>query len=619
MANRLVSVDENLHLPPAVLEQLTADVRNEFNTSLTQSQAASTAASGSATAAAGSATAAANSATAAQNAAASILIPTDAIVDARIVAMGALTGKGGFVYDVTKYGAVGDGTTPCASAVQTAVNAALAAGGGVIYFPAGNYYMENYVTTGSNLTFLGAGPNATTLNKTGPEASYLSACFFWAQSGTNTGYGAGGRNITIEGIRFAGSYSQGRTGLIIQLHHTDGFTMRNCVADKIQGGGHVIDALGSTNILIEDCTFYGVSGARIYTECIQTDYSAARGFSMADANAGCDGLPTINVTVNRCKFLPITEASVFYYAPNPMGTHTGVQTSQPKNYKFTNNYVEDWQGDNTSTYNGALHFAVGVDGLDISNNVFTVTKPSTGYCINLYRGAFLSAADTVTNPTPPAASESSDPFPPRNVSIRNNTFRDSATSGDGISWISVAGDSRFDQTRLADRVVVADNNAVGGNRFGYFANVRHTRIANNSFEYGPTTVALNITSGTGIRIALGYHVTITGNVMNTRDPLWISNGRQVLSSGNTLLTVGVAAATTYGIYHTATNNGVIVGNVVVNETATAVTRGIYVSNTASNNTVTGNTIVGSFTNAGITSSGATNLVVPAGSNATATS
>lgn len=619
MANRLVSVDENLHLPPAVLEQLTADVRNEFNTSLTQAQAAATSAGNSAAAAAGSATAAANSASAAQDAANSILIPTDEIVDERLVAAGALTGKGGFVYDVTKYGAVGDGTTPSAIAVQAAVNAALAAGGGVVYFPAGNYYMENYVTTGSNLTIRGAGPNATTLNKTAVSGTHLSACFFLAQSGMTTGYGGGGRNITIEGFRFQGSYADARLGLIAQLHHVDGFVLRNCIADKIQGGGHALDILGSRNILIEDCSFQGVDGSRIYTECIQTDYSAARGFSMPDENGGCDGLPTSNITVNRCRFVPATEGTTTYYAPNPMGTHTGVQTSQPVNYKFTNNYVEDWQGDNASTYAGALHFAVGVDGLDISGNTFVATMPTTGFAINLYRGAFLSAADTVTNPSPPAAAESSNPFPPRNISIRNNTFRDTSTSGDGVSWISVAGDSRFDQTRLADRVIVADNNAIGGNRFGYFSNVRHTRIANNSFEYGPTSAALGITSGTGIRIALGYHITITGNVMNTRDPLWISNGRQVLSSGNTLLTVGVAAATTYGIYHTATNNGVIVGNVVVNETATAVTRGIYVSNTAANNTITGNTIVGSFTNTGITSSGATNLVVPTGSNATAAS
>src|ERR1035438_1797574 len=42
-------------------------------------------------------------------------------------------------YDVRAFGAVGDGTTVDTSAINRAIDAAAAAGGGTVYFPAGNY------------------------------------------------------------------------------------------------------------------------------------------------------------------------------------------------------------------------------------------------------------------------------------------------------------------------------------------------------------------------------------------------------------------------------------------------------------------------------------------------
>lgn len=45
-------------------------------------------------------------------------------------------------YNVKDYGAVGDGTTVDTTAIQDAIDAAGAAGGGVVYFPAGVYAVE---------------------------------------------------------------------------------------------------------------------------------------------------------------------------------------------------------------------------------------------------------------------------------------------------------------------------------------------------------------------------------------------------------------------------------------------------------------------------------------------
>jgi polygalacturonase len=43
------------------------------------------------------------------------------------------------MFDVTDFGAMGDGITDDTAAVQTAINAAMETGGGTVYFPDGDY------------------------------------------------------------------------------------------------------------------------------------------------------------------------------------------------------------------------------------------------------------------------------------------------------------------------------------------------------------------------------------------------------------------------------------------------------------------------------------------------
>jgi hypothetical protein len=81
------------------------------------------------------------------------------------------------VFNVKSYGATGNGTTDDTVAIRNAINAAVSDGGGIIYFPAGTYAVDNqpgdtfsnplfpaiFTITTSNLVFMGAGANNTTL------------------------------------------------------------------------------------------------------------------------------------------------------------------------------------------------------------------------------------------------------------------------------------------------------------------------------------------------------------------------------------------------------------------------------------------------------------------------
>lgn len=45
-------------------------------------------------------------------------------------------------FNVRDFGAVGDGATDDTEAIQAAIDAAEAAGGGTVYFPAGDYLLD---------------------------------------------------------------------------------------------------------------------------------------------------------------------------------------------------------------------------------------------------------------------------------------------------------------------------------------------------------------------------------------------------------------------------------------------------------------------------------------------
>jgi len=59
---------------------------------------------------------------------------------------GAVLDKGGAVFNVKAYGASGNGTTDDTASIQHAVDAALSAGGGIVYLPAGKYLLKGTVT-----------------------------------------------------------------------------------------------------------------------------------------------------------------------------------------------------------------------------------------------------------------------------------------------------------------------------------------------------------------------------------------------------------------------------------------------------------------------------------------
>lgn len=67
----------------------------------------------------------------------------------------------------TAYGAIGNGIANDLAAIQSAIDDVVAAGGGTVFFPEGEYKITGSLTFGNRITLMGAGRDATTITYTG--------------------------------------------------------------------------------------------------------------------------------------------------------------------------------------------------------------------------------------------------------------------------------------------------------------------------------------------------------------------------------------------------------------------------------------------------------------------
>lgn len=79
------------------------------------------------------------------------------------------------VYNAKRYGARGNGTTDDRAAIQAVLDAAKAAGGGVVFLPPGTYLIKRPLFIGSKVTLQGAGRGVTTITKPASVKSLLTA------------------------------------------------------------------------------------------------------------------------------------------------------------------------------------------------------------------------------------------------------------------------------------------------------------------------------------------------------------------------------------------------------------------------------------------------------------
>lgn len=161
------------------------------------------------------------------------------------------------------YGATGNGVTDDTAAIQAAVNAAIAAKGGIVLFPAGTYLTTmQIVLTGSasNITLQGMGMDATTIAPVGNiHAFNISA--------SPTPHGTYIYRIIVQDMRINGiGQTSGSPANCIQSFMTFDCIVRRVHFYNILEGWALYNVGDSVNgyfcdtLLVENCTFENVGG-----------------------------------------------------------------------------------------------------------------------------------------------------------------------------------------------------------------------------------------------------------------------------------------------------------------------------------------------------------------------
>jgi hypothetical protein len=171
------------------------------------------------------------------------------------------------VYDVTSYGAQGDGTTDDTNAIQAAIDAANSRNGGTIVFPAGTFLVTRALTIYSKIVFRGAGLRATVLKKAPQSSAYpiLKSPGYDPPVGEPTPiYAWSLQNISLDGNRDAGAlgngiqaYSSGFSVFNVSIFNCSGLGLVSGFHPDQPPAGDTLEAQ-LVNVWVHHCTGGGI-------------------------------------------------------------------------------------------------------------------------------------------------------------------------------------------------------------------------------------------------------------------------------------------------------------------------------------------------------------------------
>ena len=176
-------------------------------------------------------------------------------------------------FDVTTYGAKGDGLADDSSAIAAALAAADATPRSTVYFPAGTYLVSRYIGDvpdrthlrgdGMDTTIIGAHPTFTTndfgilfgrMHKVKLSDMTLDTMGrVQGVLGNNVAYLRGSSRVTFERVRFS-QLAGSEESSIVDVHESELITFRHC--DFIAAGGLFLGA--GRQLFIDGCSFRGV-------------------------------------------------------------------------------------------------------------------------------------------------------------------------------------------------------------------------------------------------------------------------------------------------------------------------------------------------------------------------
>lgn len=347
---------------------------------------------------------------------------SETVTGAKTFNAGTLLDKGSEVHNVKAYGAVGDGTANDLSAIQSAVDAANTAGGGIVFFPRGTYLMSASLVPKSNVTLMGVGTSSVlkvsaSTNIIASNASALSDFSMYSlkllgsvnstpsvptRARTNSGAGA------TRGVQLLGSLHTGTSQPVITNFIMEGCTVQNCTGLPI-----LIDGVGGVvRVARNDFTNCQDVGFIFCEEVIFSNnhvkMSADNGVSLSRANTKvtCTGN-----TFENCCYHGIW-LSGYDYALDGDPVNIG-----PTSFSVAGNTVKN----------------VGMNGVMLDGAPQNGVVSGNNFDLGYYRGPSDELSDSYGSGVAiggyPPANRASPTYYATNISINGNAFYRCARAG----------------------------------------------------------------------------------------------------------------------------------------------------------------------------------------------
>ena len=433
-----------------------------------------------------------------------------------LIGVGGITSAQGVV-SVKDFGA-GAGAADDAPFIQAAIDFVDGLGGGVVYFPVGEYLMQSQVIPKSNIVYKGEGRSSSLVwNST-------SGGYFFNQASTNL------ENVTWDNLGFNGTinyvtnptiykqtYTRRNTAIRTSGIAVIDVTVKNCYFEDMSNGS--IDFNGDSsngifvlnNTFINGCYCYKVvavrtpsggpvsDAARPQNILFDGNYISGGGptgyydASKEDWTASCDGLD-----VDSCKDVIITNNTVDGVAS------IGIRVEQTNRAKVIGNTVKETGNTGITFYNECF------DGVCVGNTVQNWGRIPPAYAIRSFGGVYYAAKefpDATLAPLPadPSVSAWFYVWPYALTGVNASTIIAYANtqyypSANGI--LPYRGDAAISVTQGSQKINVVGNNVVG--------NISTSGgLYNYSSDYGISCI--HPSNGPGGQLFAPLNSMITGN------------------------------------------------------------------------------------------------------------
>lgn len=531
--------------------------------------------------------------------------------------------------DVTLHGVDNTGTSQIQPKLQPLLDLANTNGSVSLYFPPGDYLVDDYLYMYSNTKWIASSAATFKRSPTSSRSTFINIGSF-PDSG---GYGSGGVNIYMQGGRYEG-YAPTQYGLYIGMHHVKGFVAKDMHFYLSCFYAHSFDLIGSEEILIDNCIFegyevYSSSPSREFTEAIQLDCSCEGAGD--DFGTYWDGLATRNVIIQNCttKAIYDTSGNVSYYGQSLVGNHTYTQNYY-ENIKIINNtWIDCFPRENTG-HSGTWLRLYATKNCLIDGNSFINTKGIYNNAISLQCKA--EAQDVTGGTTSPVV------MPNENIIITNNVFEGFNADIDNRfnSLIYIYG-YNYSSVDYYNKNIVIDSNVSidcrgATNGIGcYFVKPALTEglIISNNSVWGIKALIACFSGDNCIDVAINGNlikdttynpiyftecqkVNVIGNTIESANGnIWVGNSSTVNVNGNIIdniyQTLGTNDHNAIWIYG---SNNVNCNNNAINNIGSGIVYGIHVSTSSNGINVIGNNIQSSLGSNAIYDSGSnTNLII----------